>query len=252
MPGYASFDLVGVQPITSFWDLDTTPPGGALAQPFVQAGQLICGGDLYWGTGEFMMCKAGGTIRQFGVCTILPTFNVTTLQWEWITAEAPNTANLGRALGIAMHNATVGQYVWLQVSGVTPVNCQASVAADTTFGIAAAGQGGANSAGKQILNARIVAAGATTVVKAGSYAPNGSTILAVQNCDGWFPGIYLSGTGIQATTTATKIDINNRTVTLSLATNATVNGSITGTYNNATIFYNVAHLNRSFAQGAIT
>lgn len=252
MPGFATFDLVGAQPLTSFWNLDTVPPGGDLAQPRLQPGQVLSGADLYWGGGEFMYVKAGGSIRQFGLCVILPTFNSTLQQWEYVATEVPNTANLGRTLGVAMRNATVNQYLWLQIAGVTPVNCSASVAADTTFGITAAGQGGANSAGKQILNARVVAAGSTTVVKAGCFAPNGSTILNVPNCDGWFPGIYLSGTGIQAGTTATNIDINARTVTLSLATNATVNGSITGTYNNATIFYNVAHINRPLAQGAIT
>ncbi len=53
-------------------------------------------------------------------------------------------------------------------------------------------------------------------------------------------------------TRVTDIDPSGTLVTLSVATTAAVNGTVTGTYNNATIFYNVAHLNRPFAQGAIT
>lgn len=252
MPGFQSRDYVGNQPITSFWALDTVYQGGALAQPTLPSGLMILADDTYWGSVEVIFVKANGTIRQFGLCVITPAFNSTLQQWEYLATEVPNTANLGRMLGVALRNMTANQYGWLVISGMTPVNCSASVAADTTFGIAAAGQGGANSAGKQILNARIAAAGSTTVAKANSFAQSGLTVLNVQNADGWFPGIYLSGTGIAAGTTATAIDVNNRTVTLSAATTATVNGTVTGTYNNGTIFYNVAHLNRPFAQGAIT
>jgi hypothetical protein len=134
---------------------------------------------------------------------------------------------------------------------MTPVDCNASVAADTTFGIAAAGQGGANTAGKQILNARVMIAAAATVAKAG-VANSGSNKLQVSGADGWFIGAYLSGTGIAAGTTITDIDPSGTQVTLSAVTTAAVNSTVTATYNNATIFYNVAHLNRPFAQGAIT
>lgn len=252
MPGFASRDYVGNQPLTSIWALDTVLPGGSLAQPIAPQGTIVVADDLWWGGVEAIYVRASGTIRQFGLCVITPTFNSTLGQWEYLASEVPNTANLGRTLGVALRNMVVNQYGWLIIGGVVPVNCQASVAADTTFGIAAAGQGGANSAGKQVLNARIVAAGSTTVAKAGVQAPNGSTILQVPNTEGWFPGIYLSGTGIAASTAVTAIDPNGRTVTVNNATTAAVNGTVTGTYNNATIFYNVAHLNRPFAQGAIT
>lgn len=252
MPGFQSRDYIGNQPLTSFWALDTTLPGGAIAQPAMPSGLILLADDLYWGSVEAMWVKADGSIRQFGLCVVNPTFNSSLGQWEYLVTEVPNTANLGRTLGVALRNMTAGQYGWLIISGVTPVNCSANVAADTTFGITAAGQAGANSAGKQILNARVRAPGTTTVAKANSTAPSGSTTLTVPNADGWFPGIYLSGTGIAAGTTATAIDVNNRTVTLSAATTAAVNGTVTGTYNNGTIHYNVAHLNRPFAQGAIT
>ena len=49
------------------------------------------------------------------------------------------------------------------------------------------------------------------------------------------------------------IDPSGRFVTVDVAnTTAGIAGTVTATYNNATIHYNVASLNRSFAQGAIT
>jgi len=218
----------------------------------LQPGQLVTASDNWWGTGEFIYAKAAGTIRAFGLCVLTPAFNSTTNTYDWNATEVPNTANLGRMLCVSAVALTSGQFSWFQVTGLCPVNCQASVAADATFGIAAAGQGGANSAGKQILNARVVAAATTTVAKTNSFAQSGSAVLTVSSADGWFPGAFLSGTGIAAATTVSSIDPSGRFVTLSAVTTAPVTGTVTATYNNAAIFYNVAHLNRPFAQGAIT
>src|SRR5574343_241490 len=104
------------------------------------------------------------------------------------------------------------------IARVTPVNCSANVAADTTFGITAAGQAGANSAGKQILNGRVMAPATTTVAKANSVAANASNMLQVTNSDGWFVGVYLSGTGIAAGTTVTSIDPSRRPTTTGRST----------------------------------
>lgn len=243
---FAPVDAVVGVPQIQFAGLvaDTTPR--------VQSGNFLTAVDSWWGAGEFIYARAAGSIRAFGLCVLTPVFDSTLNSWRFDTTEVPNIANLGRMLAVATLALTSGQYAWFQISGITPVNCSASVAADTTFGIAAAGQGGANSAGKQVLNARILAAGTTTVVKANSTAQSGTTVLQVPNSDGWFVGVYLSGTGIAAGTTVSSIDPSGRFVTLSAATTAAVAGSVTATYNNGTVFYNVAHLNRPFAQGAIT
>ena len=243
---FAPIDSLVGAPALQFSGLiaDTTPR--------VQPGQLITATDPWWGTGEFIYARAAGAIRQFGLCVITQVFDSTLNAYRWDVTEAPNTANLGRTLVVSPFALSSGQYAWFMCTGLTPVNCQASVAADTTFGIAAAGQGGANSAGKQVLNARVVAAATTTVAKANCTAANGSLVLAVPNSDGWFAGAYLSGTGIAAGATVVSIDPSGRFVTMSAATTALVTGTITATYNNATVFYNVAHLNRPFAQGAIT
>jgi hypothetical protein len=234
--------IAGVQSIS----YRNTPDTVARCQP----GLIVNAESSYWGGAEFIYVYANGSIRQNGLVVLTQSFQ--NGAWRWDATEVPNTANLGRTIGVAQTAMSSGQFGWVMVSGITPVNCNASVAADTTFGIAAAGQGGANSAGKQILNARIIGAGSITAAKANCAANSGSTQLLVPNSDGWFPGVYLSGTGIQAGTTVSSIDQSGNIVTLSAATSAIVAGTVTATYNNATIFYNVAHLNRPFAQGAIT
>ena len=224
--------------------VDTTP---RLPPGFIQAFY-----DPWWGFGEFIYARASASIRAYGLVALTPVFDSTLNSYRYDAAEVANTANLGRTLVVAAKAMSSGDYGWFCMSGLFPVNCNASVAAATTFGIAAAGQGGANSAGKQVLNAIVAAAASTTVAKSNCQAPNGSLVLQVPSSDGWFVGAYLSGTGIQATPTVASISPGGRRVTLSLATNAVVSGTVTATYNNATVFYNVAHLNRPFAQGAIT
>lgn len=215
-------------------------------------GQILTAADPWWGAGEFVYGRANGSIRAMGLCVMTPVFDSGTSTWRVNVTEVPNTANLGRALCVAAVAMSAGDFGWFQISGVTPVDCQASVAADTTFGIAAAGQGGANSAGKQVLSARIMAAGSTTVVKTNCTGANGATSILMPNTDGLFPGVFLSGTGVGAAARVTKLSTDGRTVTVSVANSAAITGSVTATYNNATIYYNVAHLMRPFAQGAIT
>ena len=239
---YGSLSVVGNQQIALFGLPDTTERH--------QAGLTIYAEDPYWGPVEAIYVRANGSIRQGGLVVLTQT--LASGRWRWDATEVPNTANLGRSVYVAMTPMTSGQFGWVSNMGIIPVNCNASVAADTTFGIAAAGQGGANSAGKQILNARIIAAASTTVAKAGCVANNASTRLNIPNADGWFIGAYLSGTGIAAGTTVTDIDPSGTVCTLSAATTAAVNGTVTATYNNGTVFYNVAHIDRPFAQGAIT
>lgn len=236
--------LAGTPPMGNLGQVNPNPnltPPGIVAQAV----------DPWWGGGEMVWGRANGAIRAMGLCVLLPVF--TTNAFRYDATEVPNTANLGRTLCVAQQAMVAGDFGWFQISGITPVDCQAAVAVDTSWGIAAAGQGGANSAGKQVLNSRIVQASTATVVKTGCVVKGpavGALQIVVPNSDGWFPGVFLSGTGIAALTRVTSIDSSGRIVTISVATTAQV-GSVTATYNNATIFYNVAHLNRAFAQGRI-
>lgn len=218
-------------------------------------GVLYPAEDKVWGPGEFVYARAGGSIRTYGLCVLTPVWDATNFTYTWNATECPNTANLGRTLAVNQVGAlTTGQYGWFQVSGITVINGTATVAADTTFGITAAGQVGANSAGKQVLNARVVTPATQTVAKTGT-GTSGDFKIFVNSIDGWFVGGYLSGTGVGASAIVTALAANGPNgpeATVSVANSAAVSGTVTLTYNNATIFYNVAHLNRAFAQGAIT
>lgn len=215
-------------------------------------GEIVQAVDKVWGAGEFMFARANGSIRSYGLVSFLPVWDSTNKVYTWNATEVANTANLGRPVGVAPGLAmSSGQYGYFQLSGNGPVNCNASVAADTTFGIVAAGQGGANSAGKQLLNARVVTAATNTVVKAGTGA-SGDFFIYVSDTDGWFIGGYLSGTGVGASAKITAIDLMGKWVQVDVANSAAISGNVTQTANNATIFYNIANMDRMFAQGAIT
>lgn len=241
MPVSSNYNQAGFPAVNSGFLPDDTPQA--------QVGVFLGGADTYWGGGEFVYAQVTTIVPQFAVCSLTPAF----VNGAWVLrADAiPNTAGLGQTLGISMSSYAGAGFGWFCVAGLVPVRSNASVAANTAFGIAAAGQAGAITAGKQILGARVVAPATTTVAKANSNAGQGSTMLEVTNSDGWFRGIYLSGTGIAAGTTVTNIDPSGRFVSLSLATTAAVTGTVTGTYNNASVFYNVAYINRPFAQGQI-
>ena len=184
---------------------------------------------------------------------LTPVWDSTNKTYTQNMTEAPNTANLGRAVFVAQATGAMaaGDYGWFLRSGVTPINGSASVAADTTLGITAAGQVGANTAGKQIVGARVASAATLTVVKSGIGA-SGDNYIFVNDTDGWFVGGYLSGTGVGASAIISDIDPMGKWVKASVANSAAIAGSVTQTANNATIFYNVVALDRPFAQGAIT
>lgn len=233
------------------------PAPARLNQLPIDPGQYAQAEDPVFGTGEFIFARANGSIRQYGLCVLTPVWDATSQIFRWDMIEAPATANLGRSLYVAQGTGAMvtGQYGWFLAAGITPVNSNASVAADTTFGIAAAGQGGANVAGRQVVNGRIITPATQTVVKAvvpsvGSQI--GDTVVGVANTQGFFPGAYVAGTGIPAGAFITSVDPLNAFIVISAALTAAAAGNVTQTANNGTIFYNIAHVNRPFAQGAIT
>lgn len=218
--------------------------------PQIPVGTILLINDPYWGPQEVIRLKVSANTTAIAQGTLAIWNNL------FVYTIAPNTANLGQpvaAASIAVPlNATLDQFAWFYIGGSFPVLAGASVAANTSTGITAAGTTGAVAAGKQILNARVQVAATTTVVKANVSTVSGSTILRVPNADGWFPGVYLSGTGIPAAATVSSIDSSGTIVTMSAAATATGAVSVTATYNNATVFWNVLNANRPFAQGAIT
>jgi len=224
------------------------PPDGVARE---KSGTTISANNDYFGGWELVYGKASANIRQFGLVTLQAVLTAG-VGIETIFTEVANTANQGAPVGVAMFTMTTGQYGWAIVKGAVPVNAAASIAAGAVLGIGGVGQAGANTAGKQVLGAVGGVASSHTVVKTAVQGASGSTRLLAGNTEGWFPGVYLSGTGIAAGTTVVAIDPDGRGVTISAATTAQINGSVTATYNNATIHYPIIFLNRPSLQGAIT
>ena len=249
--------LVGVQPFSNSSLIAVEVATSATGyQPLIPLGEMTDFVDPYWGG---VRC-----IRlSIPVSTAVLVGNLSTVTSAFGYVAVPNTANLGQNVAVAANsipsNATFVQYAWFVVSGKYPVLSTASVAADTALGIAAAGQAGAISAGKQLLSSRVQIAATTTVVKANTLTVNGSPNLRVSNSDGWFVGLALTGTGIPASTAIGSISADGTIIGMvstgtTTAQNATATGavSVTGTYNDATRFWNVATFGNMFAQGQIT
>lgn len=211
--------------------------------------------DPVWGAGEAVFARAGGSIPLAALCTLTPVWDAANKVMQQNMIVAPNTANLGRPgyVYLGATAITVGQYGWFMTSGTYPVSGTATVAADTAVGITAAGQVGAITAGKQLLNARVVTPATQTVVAAQSgYGANADTTIGLASVQGFFPGAYVSGTGVGAAAIVASVDPIGKSIVVTVANSAQVAGNVTATYNNAVIFYNVLTMNRLGLQGAIT
>jgi hypothetical protein len=235
---FSSNDIAGLQPFGDWFTPDSTQ-----RHPL---GLTIDAVDPYWGGATFIYVKAESTMEKGSL-----------VQWNelWVASDLPNTANLGRCFGVLMNSMVTGQYGWAQVAGLAVLSAQASVAADTAVGVAAAGQVGANSAGKQLLGVRNVRASTATVAKTNTQTTNGSAVLKTNGYDGWFLGMALSGTGVPASTVVAKLDPDGRTVymgsvigTVDKLATATGSVTVTGTYTG----YLGTVINHPFVQGAIT
>jgi hypothetical protein len=235
--------------------------GPGSAPNFMPAGVIVPGYDNYWGGVEFMYVQANGAIPVWQLVQIIPAVVSGRIQFQ--ATVLANAANQVRPVGVAIQTMAATQFGWVAVGGLVPVSCTATVAANTPFGIAAAGQGGADSAGKEIENAVVILPATTTVTKNATLVANSPIVQITGNntIDGLFVGCAVSGTGIPAATVVGALDPDGRRFTMTAGpgagganVNATAGGGIvlTGTYNDGTNFYNIAHLNRPFAQGRIT
>lgn len=236
-------------------------PSPSTIQNFMPAGAIVPGYDNYWGGVEFLYAQASATINAWAPCALTPA--LVNGRWQFQAAPVANTANQVRPLAVAIQQMAANQFGWFAVGGLVPVASNASVATATPLGIAAAGLLGADSAGKEVLNAINIAAATTTVTKNCFVTANSPQIRVTGNntIDGLFIGVAISGTGIPANAVVQTLDPDGRTFTISTGPgvagaplNATGTGGVvlTGTYNDGTNFYNIAHINRPFAQGRIT
>lgn len=236
-----SYPLIGSQPVGNFFVPDNIQRH--------KLGAIVGAVDPYFG---------GQELIYLAVPASTPLVVGTPVVWDVNNSivAVPNTANLGVPVAFSLNSvptSTSVQYSWFVVEGQTLAASGASVAAAVAIGITAAGRLGAVANGKQILGARVEAPATTTVTKANVSTMSGSNVLKSPNgTDGLFVGAAVSGTGIPASTTITGIDPDNFRITMSA--NATATGAITltVTYNDGTIFYNVITVDRPMAQGQVT
>lgn len=228
---------------------------GASTTEQLRGGFIAAAEDAVFGGGEVLYARVGGAIRNYGLCVFTPVWDATNFRMTWNATECPNTAILGRPVGVNAAGValTTGQFAWFLISGTTPINGTATVAADTVVGITAAGQVGANTAGKQLVGARVVTPATNTVVKS-AIGTLGSNVISFpgSNNDGYFVGGVLTGTGVGAAAVVTAVDPMGAFIIASVVNSAAIAGNVTQTANDATIFYNLVTLNRAVAQGAIT
>lgn len=221
-------------------------------QQFAMGQRLSVVHDVF-GAMELIYGRAASAITRWNLCAITPTWNSSENRYRVNLDPVPNTANLGKSVAIALSTMATGQFGWFVESGqAVPCYSSANVAADTAFGITAAGSIGAITNGKQIVNARVVhAANQTFTITASGKQISGSTRVNLPHCAGLFEGMYVSGTGIAAGSYITDIAPDEKSIVLSAATTAAASGTMTFTPNNATIYYNRVQLNRAFAQGQV-
>lgn len=237
--------IEAVQPVPA-----TTPPN-----PFYSPGFIAVAEDPIWGPGEFVFGRINGNIRLYGGCVLLPVWDATNKVYTYNFTEWSNTTLLGQPGYIYQGNVagTVGQYAWFQMSGRSPVNGTATVAANVAAGHNATGQLTANAASLQLLNARVITPATQTVVAAQTgFGAIGDTTIGLANVAGFFVGGYVSGTGVGAAAIVSAVDPISKTISVTVANSAQVTGNVTVTYNNGAIFYNVLEMNRMMLQGPIT
>lgn len=242
---------VGYPPIEAVQGVPTTTP----PNPFWSPGFLATAEDPVWGPGEFIFARAGAGIRLYGGCILLPVWDATNKVYTYNATEWPATTLLGRPGYVFQGNRAIltGEYGWFMTSGRTPVNGSATIAADTIAGHNAAGQLTANGASLACLNARVITPATQTVVAACTgFGAIGDTTIGLASVSGFFPGVYVGGTGVGASAICSGVDPIGKTITVTVANSAQVTGNVTATYNNGTIFYNVLEMNRMMLQGPIT
>lgn len=236
---YSNFDLAGNVPVNDWFTPDATQRA--------RLGQVIVGIDPFWGWGVFMYVTSATTLAKGNL-----------VMWTeaYVAAALPSTALQGFPFGVvAGPSLTSGQFGWIQLAGYSPLSASASVAADVAAGIGTAGNVGANSAGKQLLNYRNRQASAATVAKTNVVKQTNSASIVTQGYDGWFTGMALSGTGVPGSTIVAKLDPDGRTVfmgsaigTVDRLSTTTDSVTVTGTFTN---FVGGVY-QYPFAQGAIT
>lgn len=238
--------FIGYPPIENVVPVPANPPFGLP----IPAGFIATAEDSVWGPGEFIFARAGAGIRLLAGCQLLSVWDATNKVFTYNMTEWTATANSARSYYVYVGNTalTTGQYGWFQMTGRSPVNGTATIAVDTLAGHNATGQLTADAATLTIGSARVITAATQTVTAQAVSGNLGDTRIFLSSTAGFFPGVYVSGTGVGAAAIVNFVDPLGRYINVTVPNSATVpiSGTITATYNNATIFYNVLEFNRMF------
>lgn len=136
--------------------------------------------------------------------------------------------------------SAANQFGWYVIGGIAPVAGDSSLAADAAVFVHAAGRIGATGVGKQLVGINVIAASTTTNVKT-AQVTSGTYTIRVPDTSGWFIGMPLTGTGMGSSAKITHI-ASDGTVTVDVAATATGQVSVTGTYNDSTVYWSVCLL----------
>jgi hypothetical protein len=230
MPGYASkAGLLGVGPVNDLFVADTT-------QRF-PLGDVVEAYDAYFGWGRFIYGKAAAA-QVVGEL----------VYWDnaFVMTSLPSTAGQGFPFAVCRQKVAQDGYAWYQIEGNCPVWTANSVATGVATAVAATGKAGTLANGKQLLGVRVHQASTFTLTKV-CETQNGTKIIKVNNVDGLFVGLTLSGTGVGAGTIAS-IDPSGLVITSSANSTATGVGiTLTGTYTG----YLLCGINNPVAQGQV-
>lgn len=219
-------------------------PANLAAIP-ISPGFIATAEDPVWGPGEFIFGRVSAGIRLYGGCMALPVWDATNKVYTYNFLEWTATANASRPYYVYQGNVagTAGMYAWFQMSGRSPLNCDADIAAGAKVSHNAAGRGAADAATFGLDGTLIITPSTQTVLSAGKGVA-GSNVIYLDNTAGFFVGGYLSGTGVGAAAIVSFVDPLGKYVLTTVVNAATVTGNVTITYNNGTIFYNVIEMNR--------
>lgn len=242
MPFKFDDGVMGYPPIENVVPVPASPPFGLPISP----GFIAVAEDAVWGPGEFIFARAGAAIRLAGPCQSLFVWDATNKVYTYNMIEWVATANASRPYYLYVGNTalTTGQYGWFMMSGRYPMNCTSSIAADAKVGHNAAGQGTADAATFGVDGSIVITPATQTVTATAVSGITGSNQIFLSSTAGFFPGVYVSGTGVGAAAICSFVDPLGRYINVTVVNSAAVTGTITATYNNATIFYNVVEMNR--------
>lgn len=214
--------VCGTQPFNDWFAPDTVQ-----RHPL---GVRVTAVNPYWGAGTFMYIKSNDAILKGSA-----------VAWDesYQGVLLPSAVTQGFPFGISMAPAASGTYCWIQLEGRAVIKTNATVAADGVLAVAAAGILGATATGKQVLNIRNRVSATGTITATGSTYNNSNKVYFAKGYDGFFLGMTLTGTGINASATVVAaLDPDGKTVytgsaigtTTDRLSSATGTVTITGTY----------------------